>query len=70
MTDGKTLKNIDVNRLLSAHHVGLIEAALRHWALSETHHGRAPSELASDQARKLADEIMFAEVVCIGEFND
>lgn len=65
-----TIKNTETKRILSTHEMGLIEAALRHWALSETHHGRAPSELASQQANKLADEILYSEIVCLSEFTD
>lgn len=64
------IKNTETKKVLSAHEMGLIEAALRHWALSETHHGRAPSELASRQANKLAEEILYSEIVCLSEIID
>ena len=59
-----------MTRTLSDHQAGLIEVALRHWAASETHHGRAPAEDTSNEARALADELCRSEFVCLGQTDD
>ncbi|MCZ7861509.1 hypothetical protein O9X98_08865 [Agrobacterium salinitolerans] len=64
------VENVTVKSVLSAHQAGLIEVALRHWAASETHHRRGPSERESQEAIALAVEILHAELVCVGEVND